>query len=298
MQNGPVSLFLLLPSPSMNSAILQTRSLTLDGVEFTFCRIPACTDGFLMGDQLGNGYLDEQPVHRVVIPQPFWMLQTPVTQSQFLLWTKTHEYQRDFKQPHRNSHLSSTGEILPDHPAEDVTWRQANGYCQWLTERLHEQPSCPDGMKLVRLPYEAEWEYACRGGTGTEYWNGDGVSALAQIGWFDSNSNQETQIVGATGKSNPFGLHDMHGNVWEWCQDRWHAEAYRWRWDGITAEETFDLNEQMGDKNESKSEWGEYRVRRGGSFFNTARNCRAAFRNRFWAGLSNWDYGLRVCLVP
>lgn len=282
----------------MNSITVQTWKIELDGVEFTFCYIPACTDGFLMGDQLGNGYLDEKPVHRVVIPQPFWMLQTPVTQSQFLVWTQTREYHREFKEPHRNSHRSSTGEILPKHPAENVTWRQAKGYCDWLTEKLHNHATYPDGMKLVRLPYEAEWEYACRGGTSTEYWNGDGVSALAQVGWFDGNSNQETQLVGATGKSNPFGLYDVHGNVWEWCQDRWHAEAYRWRWDGITAKETFDLNEQMGDKNESKSTLGEYRVLRGGSFFSAARFCRAACRNWNRAGGAGGNYGLRVCLVP
>ena len=147
------------------------------GVALEFCPIPACPDGFLMGSR--EGASNEQPIHRVVIPEPFWMGRTPVTQRQFQAWTRSDDYQKNFENAHKN-HFEGKSE----HPAESLSWHQAKGFCNWLTNQLAESTCLPDGMSLVRLPYEAEWEYACRAGTTTEYHTGDGRAALERAGWY------------------------------------------------------------------------------------------------------------------
>ena len=202
------------------------------------------------------------------------MGETPVTQRQYAL----------YRSEHRNVFPGN-----PDHPAENLTWHDAVAFCEWLSERLRISDDYPEGMGSVRLPWEAEWEYACRGGTESDYHSGDGESALRGVGWYDDNSNYSTHALGRKG-SNAYGLYDMHGNVWEWCMDRWDESAYRRRVDGMTAEDTFQLAQRHGDE--------EGRVLRGGSWFNTAEDCRAAYRGGNWAVDSIRDCGLRACLVP
>ncbi len=121
------------------------------GVDMAFRLIPA--GRFRMGSR---GYdSTEEPVHEVVIPEPFWMAETPVTQAQFALWTQADEID------HKN-HFAGH----PDHPAENMDWRQAVSFCDWLTRT--KRADFPDGFRLACLPTEAEWEYACRAGTETE----------------------------------------------------------------------------------------------------------------------------------
>jgi formylglycine-generating enzyme required for sulfatase activity len=227
-----------------------------------------------------RGYdASEEPVHRVVIEEDFWLAETPVTQAQFAIWT------RELGIDHKN-HF----EGHPTHPAESMTWRHANEYCDWLTAQHGSQ--LPIGHRFASLPTEAHWEYACRGGTCTEYYTGDGSVALRQAGWFAENWQAgSTHPVGEL-IANAFGLHDLHGNVLEWCLDRSDVEAYRRHWDGIEAMEAFVMNEQFGDQSEYNS-----RVVRGGSWDDSANGCRAACRLGFRAGFSYGFFGFRVCLV-
>ena len=141
------------------------------------------------------------------------------------------------------------------------------------------------------MPTEAEWEYACRAGTDTDYYAGDGAAALSDAGWYDENSGISTHPVrSATKRPNAFGLWDMHGNVWEWCQDDWGVDlfeigAYRNRGfqkDNAIADETGQANAR--------------RVPRGGSWFNSAGDCRSAFRFRDHPGFRSRIRGFRFCL--
>jgi formylglycine-generating enzyme required for sulfatase activity len=137
----------------------------------------------------------------------------------------------------------------------------------WRGERLPmEGVSWDDIQKFeeatgLRLPSEAEWEYACRAGTTTRFCFGDRDDDLGDYAWYGSNSSSETHPVGAK-RPNAFGLFDMHGNVWEWCEDRWY-----WDYEGAPT----DGSAWTGGDSAS-------RVLRGGSWFNPARNCRSALR--------------------
>ncbi len=253
--------------------------LTLQGnIAMAFRRIPACPEGFLMGSR---GYaVNEEPMHRVVIPEDFWMAETPVTQAQFAVWTQ------QAKIYHKNHH-DGPGDL----PAESMTWNQATDYCRWLTENFSEQ--LPEQCRCASLPTEAHWEYACRAGTHTEYYTGDGIAALQLAGWYDQNSGNITHSVNDDSKRrNKFGLSDMHGNVWEWCLDMWDDAAYRRRRDGITVAETCELNEKNRDRSQDS-----IRVLRGGSYRYAAGRCRSAYRYWFGAGVRDWLIGFRVCLV-
>jgi len=250
-----------------------------DDVTMAFRRIPACPQGFLMGSR---GYsANEEPMHRVVIPENFWLAETPVTQAQFAVWTRSAGI------AHTNANEGKS-----DHPAEQMSWHEAGQCCDWLTK--HFANELPPECRFAKLPTEAHWEYACRGGTETEYHTGDGQAALREAGWFDKNANDTTHPV-AQLQPNRWDLYDMHGNVWEWCLDRWDEQAYRRRWNGITAAETAALNEQFG----ARELYGnpDPRVLRGGSCVFAADWCRSACRFRGSAGYRSRNYGFRVCLV-
>ena len=131
------------------------------------------------------------------------------------------------------------------------------------------------------LPTEAQWEYACRAGTETEYWFGDDEAGLERVGWYGKNSGRKPHPVGGKA-ANPWGLHDVHGNVWEWCEDGFDSSYY-----------------QRSPADDPKGPPGRaLRVVRGGSWYNAARNLRCAsrFRNR---PEYRYDYlGFRVACVP
>jgi formylglycine-generating enzyme required for sulfatase activity len=238
------------------------------GIDMQFHLIKA--GSFHMGSR--GEYADEEPIHTVHISNPFYLGIFPVTQEQFAVWTNEQ------KIDHKNGFAGN-----PKHPAENMDWMQAATFCEWLNAKYGEY--IPKRF-LVGLPIEAQWEYACRANTETEYYTGDGEAALARAGWYDGNSGRTTHAVGSPDKEpNQFGLHDMHGNVWEWCRDYWDKDAYKIRMDGCVDPETTVATEDE-----------QLRVVRGGSWNIIARNCRSANRFGGWPGVRDRSLGFRVCL--
>ncbi|MDI9400357.1 MAG: formylglycine-generating enzyme family protein [Limisphaerales bacterium] len=174
-------------------------------------------------------------------------------------------------------------------PVERVSWADAMEFCQKLTEVERSAGRISTNWEYS-LPTEAQWEYACRGGTMTALNNGKnldcsdkdcrGESAnLAEVAWYDKNGERKTHPVGLK-KPNNFGLYDMHGNVWEWCFD-WYAEYP----DGPA------IDPQGPDK-------GTAHVRRGGSWGYYAKGCRSAARASYSPNYRLESLGFRLALVP
>ena len=203
-----------------------------------------------------DGGNDEEPQHLVEITKPFLLSVYPVTLGEFeqVMGSRPKQHQQ-------NTRL----------PVEMVSWFDAIDFCNQLSrlEGLTPYYRCDgDDVAVVRsaayrLPTEAEWEYACRAGTMTKWSFGDDASQLRDYAWFDENAAESTHPVGQR-KPNPWGLHDMHGNVYEWCWD-WHEGAFY---------------QQSPSADPTGPTKGEYRVLRGGSFNNQAGDVRSAFRLR------------------
>jgi formylglycine-generating enzyme required for sulfatase activity len=161
-------------------------------------------------------------------------------------------------------------------PVESVTWDDAVAFCRALTEQERKAGRLPADWEY-RLPTEAQWEYACRAGTQTVYSFGDDESWLVDFAWYGKNSENRTHEVGQK-LSNAWGLHDLHGNVWEWCRDWYQAKL-------------------VGGTDPEVTERASYRVLRGGSWFNVGRYCQSAYRIRFGPGFRNFNFGFRVVAV-
>ncbi len=254
------------PSPSPSPLTSEELVTDLgDGVKIEMVSVPA--GSFDMG---GTVEANEQPVHRVTITKPFLMGKYEVTQAQW---------------------MAVMGQTLsnfnwdPDHPVEQVSWTD----CQEFIRKLNAKT----GLHF-RLPTEAEWEYACRAGT-TGTWAGDldamgwyyensGTKRLSDATWdFDASVENENRphAVG-TKLPNAWGLYDMHGNVWEWCQD-WSSDTYYK--DG-------PLIDPAGPAT------GTRRVARGGGWNDRAESCRSAYRGQDAPGYRYDGLGLRLARTP
>jgi formylglycine-generating enzyme required for sulfatase activity len=225
---------------------------TLPGdIKLEIVMLPA--GSFTMGsDEYGN----EQPKHQVTLKK-FAITKYPVTQEQYQAIIGSNP-----------SHFKNN----PKNPVECVNWNDAQIFCRKL--------NLITGKKY-RLPSEAEWEYACRAGTQTRYYFGDDEKQLGNYAWYDKNSGSKTHPVGQK-KPNNWGIFDMNGNVWEWCEDGWHDNYKKAPTDGSS-----------WNDNHSRSS---SRILRGGSWGVNSRNCRAADRLRFVTDDRYFNRGFRLAL--
>jgi formylglycine-generating enzyme required for sulfatase activity len=229
------------------------------GVKLELVLIPA--GKFLMGspDSVMDAGADEKPQHPVRITKPFYMGKFLVTQEQWEAVTGSNP-----------SYFKG-----PKNPVEQVSWED----CQKFLGKLNAKSAAGGGK--FQLPSEAQWEYACRAGSKTKYCFGDDESKLGEYAWYAADSGRKTHPVDEK-KPNAWGLYDMHGNTFEWCQDWWK--------DGYYKESPVD--DPTGPAT------GAIRVDRGGSWFDPPRNCRSAYRSYDVPGFRSHRLGLRVSRVP
>ncbi|MEG4914460.1 bifunctional serine/threonine-protein kinase/formylglycine-generating enzyme family protein [Microcoleus sp. B7-D4] len=282
------------PKPTPNPAPISTPTLTLPTFDFEVVTVNARGNitnrqrhqAQFISENLGSGAIldmvaipggsfvmgspstetgrsdNEGPQHNVNIP-PFFMGKYEVTQAQYQAVMGNNP--SNFKGAKR--------------PVENVSWDEAVEFCQKLSEKTE---------KTYRLPSEAEWEYACRAGTTTPFYFGDTITP--DLVNYDGNNpygaapkglwREQTTDVGSF-PPNAFGLYDMHGNVWEWCSDKWHGNYNGAPTDGSSWEPGTNNN----------------RARRGGSWDSNAVYCRCAYRDFLSAGFRWRLRGFRVALV-
>ena len=206
----------------------EEKVFSFNGESAAFVWIPPGM--FAMGDE-------ESFQQLITFNEGFWMQTTPVTQGQWFAIMG-----------HNPSHFIEQGSQCP---VEKVSWADAKNFISQLAS-----------LGNFRLPTEAEWEYACRAGTTTRYHFGDDPDLLHKYAWYDKNAGGTTHPVGQLAP-NSWGLYDMHGNVWEWCEDNWH---------------------------EKKDSF----VVRGGGVFSSAEYCTVNYRKWRLEGVKYPDVGFRL----
>ncbi len=265
------------------------------------------TAGFVLVDTFDNS--DEQPAHGVKITNPFYMGIHEVTRGQFAAFVNDTGYQTEAEKDGKGGYgldAAGNGPQKPEynwkdngmsqtdsHPVVNVSWNDAVEFIKWLSKKEGKQ---------YRLPTEAEWEYCCRAGSETHFSSGDSLASLKGFGnvldasYKGKYTNNDHKLfqpfpfddgfvyaspVGRF-KAKMFGLHDMHGNVWEWCSD-WYGKDYYAR-------------SPLGDPAGATS--GSNRVLRGGSWGNSAWECRSAIRFDGDPSFRNFLLGFRMALSP
>jgi formylglycine-generating enzyme required for sulfatase activity len=202
----------------------------LNALTITLDTIHPKTNTYQMGSN--DGHDDEKPIHQITFDHNFEIAKTPVTFEEYDLYCEDN---KDVEKP------SDEGWGRGKRPVINVSWEDAQKYCKWLNKKLEIKE---DSKYRYRLPTEAEWEYACRAGTMTKWSFGDDEEELGNYAWYNKNSDSKTYEVGEK-LSNPWGLHDMHGNVWEWCQDDWVDNYDETPRDGTAYKKSKDSNKVL-----------------------------------------------------
>ncbi|MGK7920583.1 MAG: SUMF1/EgtB/PvdO family nonheme iron enzyme [Trichodesmium sp.] len=220
-----------------------------NGIKLEMVYIPG--GSFIMGspEDEKERNSDESPQHQVTL-QPFYMSKYPITQDQYqtIMGNNPSHFQGESR------------------PVESVTWQNTTEFCQKLSEKTG---------KIYTLPSESQWEYACRAGTTTPFYFGETITS--DLVNYDGNIGETTD--GGTFPPNAFGLYDMHGNVWEWCQDVWHNNYNGAATDGSAWETGGNSNRRM---------------LRGGSWNDNSGDCRTARRIYYDVDDRSFDWGFRV----
>lgn len=226
-------------------------TLTVNGIKYNMVWVEGGT--FRMGatSEQGSEISDEKPVHSVTL-SGYYIGKTEVTQAlwQAVMGSNPSYFEGD------------------DLPVEQVSWDD----CQEFIRKLNSLTG-----QNFRLPTEAEWEFACRGGNNSRGYKYSGSNYIDNVAWYDGNSGDKTHPV-ATKSPNELGIYDMSGNVWEWCAD-WYGDY------------------SSGRQTNPKGPYGgSFRVNRGGSWFNYARCCRSSLRDNYYPSYRINYLGLRLAL--
>ncbi len=223
-----------------------------DGISIDMVRVEAGT--FTMGatPEMENPWDGEKPTHQVTLTNDYYIGKYEVTQA---LWQAVMS----------NNPSYFKGDNLP---VEKVSWND----CQEFISKLNTITG-----KTFRLPTEAEWEYAARGGKKSKGYQYSGSNNLSDVAWYEDNSGNKTHAVGSK-QANELGIYDMSGNVWEWCQD-WYGKY-----------------SSSSQTNPTGANSGSNRVRRGGGWGGNAWICRSSYRYSYAPGFSNDSLGLRLVL--
>ena len=241
------------PTPAPTPAGQDEWTDPVTGMEFVWIPAGWFLMGCVSGEHCGG---DEKPVHTVTL-DGFWMGKYEVTQAQ---WQKVM----------RSNPSRFKGE---DRPVEGVSWYDAQEFIKNLDSQT--------GNATFRLPTEAEWEYAARAATTTAYSFGNEMNSLDNSAWYNSNSGGQTHPVGQK-QPNAWGLYDMHGNVWEWCQDWYDSDYYT----------------NSPRENPQGPASGSFRVLRGGDWGDGAGDCRSAYRGDRRPGDRGVNIGFRLLRTP
>ncbi len=262
-----------------NSPAAQPKEIT-NSIGMKLALIPA--GKFLMGspkDEKEREPFEEQ--HEVSITKPFYLGVYGVTQAEY---EKVTENNPSYFSPKGDGKDKVKDMDTSGFPVERVSWDDAQAFCKKLSELPEEKKA----GRVYRLPTEAEWEYACRAGTKTPFHYGDSLSSKQAnfCGHFPYGGADKGPYLKRTAKvgtyaANAFGLYDMHGNVWEWCQDWYDHDYYK----------NSPKEDPPGPAQAS------YRVVRGGGWHNNGRDCRSAGRFSLEPGNRSNNLGFRVAAV-
>ncbi len=277
-----------------------------------------------------QNFKSEKPAHRVAISKKYELSKTEVTVGQFRKFVDATGYRTDAEKgrgalgffPDRKNHVERF-EVNPkitwrdpgftqneNHPVVGVSLRDALAFCEWLSQKEE---------RMIRLPTEAEWEHACRAGSEGWYsWGtdpdlayqfanvADGALEAAhpgttrfqravKLGASEGDRAVYTAEVGSY-RPNALGLHDLHGNVWEWCHDRYQEDHYERLLDGLPRQERekFLVTDPRGPETTDQHQYGDWRVLRGGSWFTAPAYVRSSVRAYAEAGEASCYTGFRV----
>ena len=238
---------------------------------------------------------NSSPRHRLRVNHDYWLGKHPVTLAHFRAFcaAQSHAWEKDSKNTHE------------DQPVVGVSWLDACAFCEWLDGSevgtvgagKPQRPPSLAGWR-VGLPTEAEWERACRGVAGEcpveqHYAFGDDESELPKVARFGLHFETDEIPRVATREPTDWGLFDMHGLVWEWCADQYEEQKNATR-----ASLEIDPASSARFLSDRRDDNSALRGLRGGSWLNSAADCRSAFRFRFWADYAYRDLGFRVAVLP